>query len=103
VIADWARSGRSGRYTPSGMPRDLDQRMAHVDLPVLAIQFSDDPFGPASSLQGLLAKLRSAKATVRTLASDELGVRADHFSWMREPRPIVDEICVWLDTLAKDI
>lgn len=102
VIADWARSGRSGRYAPSGMPRDLDQRLARVDLPVLALHLADDPFGPASSLQGLLGKLRAAKATVRTLATDALGVRADHFSWMREPKPVADEMCIWLDMLARN-
>lgn len=98
VIADWARSGRTGRYTVSGMSEDLEQKLADLHVPLLALRLRDDWFGPADSLDWLLDKLASTLSTQAVLAPSDLdGQPADHFSWMKTPEPIATRIVKWID------
>ncbi|MEO8810557.1 MAG: alpha/beta fold hydrolase [Rhodanobacter sp.] len=98
VIADWARSGRSGRYAASGMDRDLDATLHSLRLPLLALRLRDDWLGPAGSLDWLLGKLGPAPRTAQVLAPMDLGGEpADHFSWMKSPEPIAAHIAAWFD------
>lgn len=99
VIADWARSGRSGRYAVSGMSEDLERHLGMLQLPTLALRLRDDWLGPAGSLDWLLGKLQSAPCTQQLLAPKDLdGHPADHFSWMKNPEPIAARLAVWIDT-----
>lgn len=98
VIADWARSGRSGRYQARGLPQDLEQSLDRLSLPMLALRMRDDWFGPQPSLDWLLDKMPSAVQTLEILAPQDLaGVEADHFSWMRSPGSVAARIATWLD------
>ena len=100
VIADWARSGRSGRYVVAGLDQDLEGKLAALQLPVLALRLRDDWMGPAASLNWLLDKLGPASHTPILLAPQDLAGRsADHFSWMKTPAPIAARIFDWLDAL----
>ncbi|MGN6521273.1 MAG: alpha/beta hydrolase family protein [Dokdonella sp.] len=90
VMADWSRSGRSGRYGADGVPADLEACLAGVTSPVLALRFADDWFGPEASVDWLLRKLPAAPHEVMRLDRRELGdIPADHFSWMKSPDPVV--------------
>jgi|SRR6185437_4961500 len=100
VVADWARSGRSGRYAASGMPRDLESRLTALRLPVLAVRLCDDWLGPAASLDWLLGKLGSCDRTLQLLKPQDLaGQPADHFSWMKTPAPVAARMADWFDAL----
>ncbi|NII73108.1 putative alpha/beta hydrolase [Dyella sp. SG562] len=88
VIADWARSGRTGRYAAAGLPDDLESAMARVRLPILALRLRDDWLGPQASLDWLLAKMPQARPMRAVLDPDELGVPADHFAWMKQPAAV---------------
>ena len=100
VIADWTRSGRSGKYAAEGMDHDLEQALAAVRLPALTFRLSDDWLVPAASLDWLLSKLGPGLRTREVLTSDELDDRpADHFSWMKMPGPIAARLADWLDAL----
>ena len=96
VIRDWARSGRRGRYAAAGMDVDFEQRLATLHRPALALRLRDDWLGPAASLDWLLAKLPHSRRTLDVLSARELGGAADHFSWMKAPRPLAERIAVWL-------
>lgn len=97
VIADWARSGRSGRYAAAGMSSDLEQRLAALSLPSLALRLRDDWLGPAASLEWLLGKLGPAQRTVQVIAAHDLGGQpADHFGWMKTPEPLAARIAAWI-------
>jgi len=101
VIADWSRSGRTGRYAAVGIERDLEQQLATVRLPLLALRLADDWMGPAGSLDWLLGKMPLAQRTVNVITAGDLGVLpADHFGWMKTPAPIVGRIADWI--LARD-
>ena len=100
VIADWARSGRSGKYAAKGLDRDLEQALAALRLPTLALRLDDDWLAPAASLDWLLDKLGPAPHTRMVLTSRDLDDQpADHFSWMKAPSPLAARMADWLDTL----
>ncbi|QCO67390.1 alpha/beta fold hydrolase [Luteimonas yindakuii] len=91
LIADWARTGLSGRYAAAGLDIDLEARLREVDVDVTAVVMTEDWLGPESSLRFLLAKLASGHlAQVTTLDANALGTRADHFAWMRTPGAVAD-------------
>ncbi|EIM03069.1 alpha/beta hydrolase [Rhodanobacter thiooxydans] len=97
VIADWARSGRTGRYAASGMTQDFERQLAALPLPLLALRLQEDWLGPAASLEWLLGKLGPGARRVQTIARDDLGGQpADHFGWMGTPVPVAARIADWL-------
>lgn len=98
VIADWARTGRSGRYAAVGMVEDFEQQLASLKLPVLALRLRDDWLGPPASLDWLLGKLGQAERRVEVIAPQDLDGRpADHFGWMKTPAPIAIRIAAWVN------
>ena len=97
VIADWARSGRSGRYAAAGMKQDFERLLAALQLPVLALRLRQDWLGPPASLAWLLGKLGPGARRVETISRDDLdGAPADHFGWMKTPAPVASRIADWL-------
>ena len=97
LTSDWARSARNGRYSATGMPQDLDQLLAALQLPIFALRLSDDWLVPKASLEWLLGKMPQAPNQVGVLTPTDLdGQPADHFSWMQAPGPIVERMAEWL-------
>lgn len=93
VIADWSRSGRTGRYAASGMALDLERRLAELSTPVLALRLEDDWLGPAASLAWLVGKLGPGPRLTRVIGAEQMGgAPADHFSWMKRPDSIAVQI-----------
>jgi predicted alpha/beta hydrolase len=98
VIADWSRSGRTGRYAARGMPVDFEQQLAALPLPVLALRLRDDWLAPLSSLNWLLEKMPQAVLHVDVVAPDRLaGQAADHFTWMKVPDSVAAQLARWMD------
>ena len=89
VIADWSRSGLTGRYAAAGLAVDLEVALRRVALPVRAVRMSHDWLAPASSLQALLAKMPDAPADIAALDAAAEHVRADHYAWMKHPAATV--------------
>lgn len=97
VAADWARSGRTGRYAAAAMATDFEQRLAALERPVLALRLRDDWLGPAASLDWLLGKMPRAPRRHELVLPDELaGQPADHFGWMKAPATIAARIADWV-------
>lgn len=99
VIADWSRSGRTGRYAALGVTVDFEQQLALLQRPVLALRLRDDWLAPLSSLEWLLDKMPKAPRRVDVVAPDQLaGQAADHFTWMKVPDAIAAQLAAWMDT-----
>lgn len=97
VIADWARTGRTGRYAADGMAQEFEQLLAALQLPLLALRLQDDWLGPPASLDWLLGKLGPAERTVEVITPQDLGgLPADHFGWMKTPASIAAHIAAWI-------
>ncbi|HEY0232289.1 MAG TPA: alpha/beta fold hydrolase [Dokdonella sp.] len=89
LIADWARSARSGRYAAAGMTEDFEALLARLPLPVRSLHLCDDWLGPKASLQWLLGKMPLApRELMEVSAADQGGVAADHFAWMKSPQAV---------------
>lgn len=92
LIADWARSGLTGRYAARGLELDLEAALGAVTAPVRAVVFARDWLGPESSLRFLLDKLGGEPARIARLDAAALGARADHFAWMKRPDAVADAL-----------
>lgn len=99
VIADWAHSGRSGRYAARDMATDLDHALSRVRTPILGVRMADDWLAPAASLAHLLDKAPLAPRTLVTLSAAELASPATHFAWMQAPEPVAATVSHWIDGL----
>jgi predicted alpha/beta hydrolase len=98
VIADWSRSGRSGRYAADGMPVDFSAQMRALKLPVAALRLRDDWLVPAGSLDWLLGLMPQASRQIGVFNAEQLaGQRADHFTWMKMPDPLATRLIEWMD------
>src|SRR3546814_18698766 len=86
VIRDWLRSGRHGGYRMPGLPADIEQRLRAVRVPVFAMHFAHDAFGPERALHALLDKRGSGcESEIHGLDTPPLGVHANHFAWLKQP------------------
>lgn len=96
LMRDWAQTVRRGHYDGlRGLPERLGERIAALDPPFLGLRLAADRLVPPASLRALIAATGSRAATERVLDDRDLGVAADHFAWMREPRAVAEAIAAW--------
>ncbi|MEG0185437.1 MAG: hypothetical protein RR704_18520, partial [Stenotrophomonas sp.] len=96
LIADWARVGLNNHYAAAGMEEDLEAQMSRIHGSAQAVLMENDWLAPVASMQGLLAKLPNVASQLRVLSAQELGVRADHFAWMKAPQAVADVFFIQL-------
>lgn len=96
VMADWARSARSGRYQPAGVEVDLEARFRELRLPALALDMADDWFVSHGSLDWLLGKLAGCEISKRVIEAETNEQKADHYAWMKRPDGTARTIEEWL-------
>ncbi len=96
VMADWARTGLSGRYAGKHMDIDLEAALAGVQVDIDAVLLADDWLAPRASLDFLTAKMRPVDVRVEILDTQRLGGRADHFAWMKRPQAVAAALAAGL-------
>lgn len=89
LISDWARVGRSGHYS---VPAAVETAMASLACRCHGVVLADDWMAPVSSLHALQAKLVASSCSWQLLQAAGAGVRADHFSWMRQPAAVAEAL-----------
>ena len=99
VISDWTRSGRTGHYAARGIEHDLEAALSGMSCPMLALRLQDDRLGPEASLRHLMRKMPHAPSEIQVLDAAALGVRADHFAWMKMPQAVAERIASWTQRL----
>ena len=92
LIADWARSARSGRYAAEGLAADLEAGLVRTAADIRTVSFADDWLAPRGSLQFLLQKMPLSTAASIELDAATLGAADDHFGWMGSP----GAVAAWL-------
>lgn len=88
VMRDWTRTGLAGRYAGKDMAIDLETALASVRAEVDAVLFADDWFAPMVSFRFLIGKMQPPAVRVHTLDAMRLGIRADHFNWIKRPHAV---------------
>src|SRR5690606_31343083 len=92
LMRDWARSARTGRYVVDGV--DFDTLVARLRTRVLAVSVAGDELAPASSMDHLCGKLRSARVDRWHHAPN--GSAPGHLRWARDPDGVADHVAGWL-------
>jgi predicted alpha/beta hydrolase len=92
LIRDWARVGLSGRYAAAGTDIDLEAALSNIVARISCAMFDRDWLAPRSSLQALLDKMPLSTSHAHVLGEPALGVRADHFGWMKQPAAVVEAL-----------
>src|SRR5699024_1224755 len=95
VMADWARSARSGRYQPAGVEFDLEARLRALQLTVLAIAMAVDWFVSPGSLAWLTGKLAGCEISKHVIEAENNDQKADHYAWMKRPDTTARVIREW--------
>lgn len=95
VMRQWSGTVRRGRYDDLDLETNAETALSRIDQPVLGIRFSNDWLAPAASLDALLNKLGAGAHTRALFDETRLGVRADHFRWMRTPDAVTGAIAAW--------
>lgn len=96
VMADWGRTGLTGRYDLPSLSWNPETELARLELPVMTLRMAEDAWVPAGSLDWLLAKMPNAAISRATVTSDQQERRADHFNWLRAPGASAAEVAAWL-------
>lgn len=94
LMKDWARLGRSPRWTIKASPTDYDRALADLDLPVLSVSVEGDRDAPPSAVDRLCTRLSSA-AVERRHHVPQAG-RLTHLNWPRKAAAeIADDVATW--------
>jgi predicted alpha/beta hydrolase len=98
-MRDWTHNALKGGYRLHGPGRAGSRQpaLAAVDIPLLAIGIDGDTVAPREAQRALLSLLPCARIdelTLRAGAQDSPWAR--HFSWARQPDPVVATCCEWL-------
>ncbi len=92
LMRDWASIGLSNRYAAAGLEADLELALGDVTVEVDAVLLGDDWYAPRPSLQALLDKMPKSASRVTVIDASTLGVRADHFAWMKRPGAVIQAL-----------
>jgi predicted alpha/beta hydrolase len=95
LMRQWAGTVLSGNYDGVGIA-DAEARLQALELPTLAMRFSEDWLAGEAALRGLVEKLGPGPRTFETIDSARLGDRADHFRWLKSPAVPAAVIAGWL-------
>ncbi|CAM5230464.1 hypothetical protein GCM10010329_80190 [Streptomyces spiroverticillatus] len=97
VMRDWARQGRTGRYTLRGSDTDYEAALAQLKLPVLAVDVENDSLAPPGAVTHLLQKIPAASVS-RWHYTEDLadGHQLDHFRWVRHSDAMSTYIADWI-------
>lgn len=88
VIADWHRTGLTGRYAARGLG-DLEPGLRDVCTDARAVLLTHDWLAPRESLDYLMSKMQLSRKDITLLDAAALGAHPDHFAWMKQPGAVV--------------
>jgi len=99
VMADWARTGRTGRYDLDTLDFEAERALGRLEYPVLTVRMEADGWVPPASLEWLLAKLPECRIQRRVVTTQAQGERADHFGWLESPEASARLVAEWLENV----
>jgi predicted alpha/beta hydrolase len=103
VMRDWLSLALHNRFRVAGVDADLEDALAGYDGRVLSIRFDRDDLAPARAVAAINNRLGRARITERCLTASDLGCRAGHFDWCRQPETTAEAVGRWLGGNASTI
>lgn len=98
VIRDWAYTARFGAFPPR---LGVEERLADITLPVLAVSVDNDQYTPAPTVDFTVGKLPSARVRREHLTVTHAGMELDHFKWVKAGEPLAKLILDWHSPLIR--
>lgn len=95
VIKDWSYQARTGKYEITNGSDNREELLKDVNIPVLSISFENDFLAPKKAVLNLLKKVPQANVTHRHHDDGKF----DHFSWLKRPSAIVQEIIDYMRSI----
>ena len=99
TMKDWTHNLKTGSYKLTNSDFDYDQALKEAKPNILCISFENDTFiAPKQAVINLLNKF-SNKAKIEHLhfTADQIGIpNLNHFSWAKQPAPIVGIVNEWI-------
>ncbi len=97
LMRDWARTGRRGDYRLASLPWNAELDLQRYTGPIRMLHMADDALVPSGAVDLLQQKTPKADwQRVELHASSFAEQRADHFGWLKEPQPVVEQVLQWL-------
>lgn len=100
IIREWHHLVLRGRFRLAGVEKDIEEHLALIRQPTLALSFSDDPFCPQEATAHLTGKLAASLTTHHHLHPRDMGAdRFGHFHWVRHSPSLAPQFGTWLGGL----
>jgi len=99
VIYDWLSLVRHNKFQLTGYPQ-INQQVSQYTGPVLSLRMAEDFMAPLEAVQAINQKLPLSSLDEQCIAEAELGVKADHFSWVKKPDYLIGLIDSWASGLG---
>ena len=98
IMYDWCYNLLYGSYRPAGSLFDYEAALRRAQLPILALSLEGDDFAPQRAVQNLCDKFASNTAVShRHLSASQTGLADNpHFSWAKQPAPLIAIFSDWL-------
>jgi predicted alpha/beta hydrolase len=99
VMKDWTHNLKTGNYKLTNSTFDYDNALKEAKPNILCISFEDDKLiAPQQAVINLLNKFNDAANKEHLhFTADQIGIRnLNHFSWAKQPTPIVRIINEWI-------
>ncbi|HEV8513284.1 MAG TPA: alpha/beta fold hydrolase [Cyclobacteriaceae bacterium] len=99
VMKDWTRNLKTGSYNLTNSTFDYDNALKEAKPKILCISFDNDHLtAPKQAVINLLNKFgNGAHKEHLHFTEDEIGIpNLNHFSWAKQPTPIVKLINEWI-------
>lgn len=98
LMSDWRSIVPDNIYHAEGMQMDFEAAISQYTGPVLGLRYDADHMAPKKAIDVVLDKFTNADVRRELLLSEQLGFRADHNKWARQPDKVVGLIVEWLNS-----
>lgn len=96
LMLDWRALALSNQYSAAGLTADLEAGIAEWPGRLLSLRFADDRMAPRAASDAIVDKFSRASVERVCMDAEQLGCRADHFQWVRQPQACAGAIANWL-------
>jgi predicted alpha/beta hydrolase len=96
LMRQWSGTVRTGSYDGLDLSTNAETALQKLETSALGIRFANDWLVPAASLDALFAKLGAGAHACEIFDETRLGVRADHFRWMKNPDAVTATMAAWI-------
>lgn len=101
MVLDWTYEGIFSKYKFAGQKNDHEALLSQVSTPFLFLPIESDNLVSLRDATFLAEKLKSSQIVIKLLKNKKFTTKVDHFRWVQEPEPIVNNFVEWIEKNGK--